>query len=147
VTVDGPAVQITGTWHLDFIEGEPMISKSVDFAELKTWTSFDLADLKSFAGTGRYTITFDKPEAKADDWILDLGKVCESARLKLNGHQLGALWCAPYRETVGEWLKSGKNTLEVEVTNLAANRIADFDRRKLKWKYFYDINMASKRYR
>ena len=79
--------------------------------------------------------------------MLDLGKVCESARVKLNGHQVGALWCAPFRETVGEWLKPGKNTLEVEVTNLAANRIADFDRRKVKWKYFYDINVASKRYR
>jgi hypothetical protein len=37
--------------------------------------------------------------------------------------------------------------LEIEVTNLAANRIADLDRRKVNWKYFYDINMASKRYR
>ena len=32
--------------------------------------------------------------------------------------------------------------LEVDVTNLAANRIADMDRRKVKWKYFYDANVA-----
>jgi hypothetical protein len=144
---NGAAKPITGSWKVDFFDGEPGISKSVEVSALKSWTSFDLPELKSFAGTGRYTITFDGPDAKADDWILDLGKVCESARVKLNGHQLGALWCAPYRETVGEWLKPGKNTLEVEVTNLAANRIADFDRRKVKWKYFYDINMASKGYR
>jgi hypothetical protein len=143
----GPAQQITGAWKVDFIEGQPQISKSAEAVQLKSWTSFDLPELKSFAGTGRYTISFDAPEANADDWMLDLGKVCESARVKLNGHQLGALWCAPFRETVGKWLKPGKNTLEVEVTNLAANRIADFDRRKVKWKYFYDINMASKRYR
>jgi hypothetical protein len=147
VTNAGPTQEITGIWQVDFIEGEPKISTKIDVHELKSWTSFDLAELKSFAGTGRYIITFEWPEGKADDWMLDLGKVCESARVKLNGHQLGALWCAPFRETVGEWLKPGKNTLEVEVTNLAANRIADFDRRKVKWKYFYDINMASKRYR
>jgi hypothetical protein len=147
VTNAGPAAQISGMRKIDFNEGEPSISKNVEVAELKSWTDFNVPELKSFAGTGRYTITFDGPEAKADDWMLDLGKVCESARVKLNGHQLGALWCAPFRETVGEWLKPGKNTLEVEVTNLAANRIADLDRRKVKWKYFYDINMASKRYR
>jgi hypothetical protein len=147
VTNAGPAQQITGMWKVDFIEGEPKISKSLEVANLGSWTSFDVPELKAFAGTGRYTIMFDGPEAKADDWMLDLGKVCESARVKLNGHQLGALWCAPFRETVGEWLKPGKNTLEVEVTNLAANRIADLDRRRVKWKYFYDINVASKRYR
>jgi len=143
----GPAQQVGGTWKVDFIEGEPKISGSVEVTELRSWTDFDQSELKSFAGTGRYTITFERPEVKADDWMLDLGKVCESARVKLNGHQLGAVWCAPYREKVGEWLKPGKNILEVEVTNLAANRIADFDRRKVKWKYFYDINVASKRYR
>jgi hypothetical protein len=143
----GPGQHIEGSWKIDFIEGEPSILKSVEVSELKSWTDFDLAELKSFAGTGRYTITFDRPDAKADDWMLNLGKVCESARVKLNGHQLGVLWCTPFRETVGDWLKPGKNTLEVEVTNLAANRIADLDRRKVKWKYFYDINVASKRYR
>jgi hypothetical protein len=147
VTNAGPIQQITGTWKVDFVEGEPNVSKTIEVAELKTWTGSDLPELKSFAGTGRYTITFERPEGKADDWMLDLGKVCESARVKLNGHQLGALWCAPFRQTVGEWVKPGKNTLEIEVTNLAANRIADLDRRKVKWKYFYDINVASKRYR
>jgi hypothetical protein len=147
VTNAGPSQQITGTWKVDFIDGEPRNLKSIEVSELKSWTSFELPELKSFAGSGRYSITFDRPEAKADDWMLDLGKVCESARVKVNGHELGVLWCAPFRETVGEWLKPGKNTFEVEVTNLAANRIADLDRRKVKWKYFYDINVASKRYR
>jgi alpha-L-rhamnosidase len=147
VTNAGPTQQITGTWKVEFPQGEPQISQSVQVSDLTSWTSFDVSELKAFTGTGRYTITFDRSGAKADDWMLDLGKVCESARVKLNGHPLGALWCAPCRETVGEWLRPGKNTLEVEVTNLAANRIADLDRRKVRWKYFYDINVASKRYR
>ncbi len=40
-------------------------------------------------------------------------------------------------------LKIGKNLLEVEVTNVAANRIRDLDIRGVNWKKFYDINFIS----
>ena len=36
-----------------------------------------------------------------------------------------------------------KNVLEIEVTNLAANRIADLDRRKVPWKQFHEINFVN----
>ncbi len=42
-----------------------------------------------------------------------------------------------------EGLKEGINTLEIDVTNLAANRIRDLDRRQVPWKYFYDINIVN----
>lgn len=35
------------------------------------------------------------------------------------------------------------NVLEIEVTNLAANRIADLDRRKIPWKQFHEINFVN----
>jgi hypothetical protein len=79
--------------------------------------------------------------------LLDLGKIGESACVKLNGHEVGAFWCAPFKAAVGQWLQSGKNTLEIEVTNLAANRIRDLDQRKVNWKYFYDANVLSRNYR
>ena len=81
------------------------------------------SEAKRFAGTARYTIEFDKPAGEANDWLLDLGKVCESARVRLNGHNVGALWCAPFKIQIGKLLQPGKNILEVEVTNLAANRM------------------------
>ncbi len=31
----------------------------------------------------------------------------------------------------------------MEVTNLAANRIADLDRRKVPWKQFHEINFVN----
>jgi hypothetical protein len=37
--------------------------------------------------------------------------------------------------------------LEVEVTNLSANRIADMDRREVNWKKFYEINFVNIGYR
>ena len=35
----------------------------------------------------------------------------------------------------------------MEVTNLAANRIADLDRRKVNWKYFHEINFVDSKYK
>jgi hypothetical protein len=156
-TVDGPAWRyfrnvgapqaITGTWKVQFVQGGPELPKGFETRELASWTTLGDAEAKRFAGTARYTIEFDHPADKADDWLLDLGRVCESAHVKLNGRPVGVLWCQPFEIAVGEFLRPGKNTLEVEVTNLAANRIRDLDRRKVNWKYFYDINVVSRRYK
>jgi hypothetical protein len=48
---------------------------------------------------------------------------------------------------VGRWLQPGRNTLAIEVTNLASNRIRDLDQRKVNWKYFYDANVLGRNYR
>jgi len=37
--------------------------------------------------------------------------------------------------------------LQILVTNLAANRIADYDRKKIPWKIFNDINVVNMQYR
>lgn len=138
---------IVGNWKVQFTEGGPVLPASYQTHQLASWTTRDDPEAKRFAGTARYTIEFDKPVGEADDWLLDLGKVCESARVRLNGHDIGVLWCAPFRIEIGKWLEPGKNILEIEVTNLAANRIADLDRRKVNWKYFYDANILGRDYK
>lgn len=143
----GPALSVRGIRQVRFLEGGPELPAPFEGPGLPSWTDLGDPEAHRFAGTARYTLTFERPAGEADDWILDLGRVCESARVRLNGREVAALWCAPYRVAVGPYLRDGRNTLEVEVTNLAANRIADLDRRKVNWKYFYDINVASKRYR
>jgi hypothetical protein len=155
--VDGPAwpyrepagapQPVAGTWRVQFVDGGPVLPAGYEATQLASWTARDDPETKRFAGTARYTIEFDRPAGDAIDWLLDLGKVCESARVKLNGHAVGAFWCAPFQASVGQWLKRGKNTLEVEVTNLAVNRIRDLDQRKVNWKYFYDANVLSRDYR
>jgi len=47
----------------------------------------------------------------------------------------------------GPALREGTNRLEVEVTNLAANRIRDLDLRGVAWKYFHDANVLGRDYR
>ncbi len=38
-------------------------------------------------------------------------------------------------------LKEHQNLLEIEVTNLMANRLADLDRRKVPWRQFFFVNI------
>jgi len=78
---------------------------------------------------------------------LDLGRVEVSARVRLNGSAMGYALLTPYRVLLPQGMRAGANTLEVEVTNLGANRIRDLDRRGVAWRIFEDINFVDIRYK
>jgi hypothetical protein len=143
----GAAEPVVGPWQLAFVEGGPALPASSQLSALGSWTTLSDPEAQRFAGTGRYTVRLDRPSGDADDWLLDLGQVAASARVKLNGHDLGTLFCRPSRLRVGEALRPGTNTLEVEVTSLAANRVRDLDRRGVPWKTFHDANVVNIDYR
>lgn len=145
--VAGDPVPLQGTWQVEFIDGGPDLPVSFSTQSLGSWTERDDPATHSFAGTARYTLGFDFDPGAAEGWWLDLGEVCESARVRLNGASLGTLWHPPFRIEVGAGLRTGRNRLEVEVTNLPSNRVADLDRRGVEWKYFYDANVVNKQYR
>ena len=138
------ARELAGPWQVEFLRGGPELPAPVTLGELRSWTQTSAAAV-SFSGTARYRLEFDAPAQRADDWLLDLGDVRESARVTLNGSVLGTVWSLPARLRLGE-LRT-HNVLEIEVTNLPANRIRDLDRRKADWKIMKDINLASLRYR
>jgi len=140
-------IPLSGRWQVEFVEGGPSLPSGFETEELASWTGGDDPAAQSFSGTARYTLEFMAPQQQAPDWWLDLGAVHESAWVHLNGQSLGTLWSPPFRVLLGARLHSGRNQLEVEVTNLPANRIADLDRRKVRWKYFYDANVVNKAYR
>jgi len=107
-------------------------------------TQLALADLVRVCGTGRYAATFNVADpAAADGWVLDLGDVRESARVRINGREAGIAWSVPFRLEVGPWLQPGENRIEIEVTNLPANLVADLDRRGVEWRKFKDANIVS----
>jgi alpha-L-rhamnosidase len=143
----GLAHAVAGRWQVQFVDGGPALPAAYTTTQLASWTTRDDPEARRFSGTARYTIEFERPTGGVDDWLLDLGTVRESARVRLNGHEVGAFWCAPFKAPVGRWLHPGENTLEIEVTNLAANRVRDLDLRKVNWKYFYDANVLSHDYR
>jgi hypothetical protein len=138
----GKAIEVAGTWQVKFLQGGPAIPAGFQTAKLASWTQLGDAAAQSFAGTTSYAITFDSPNASADRWLLDLGVVCQSARVRLNGRDLETLFAAPFQIPLDR-LQPKANVLEVEVTNLSANRIRDLDRRGVQWRNFHDINFAT----
>src|SRR5262249_41498395 len=144
IAESGDPLVISGPWNVAFVAGGPALPADFETGELASWTARDDPEVARFAGTARDTTVFDRPEARnADDWILDLGRVAESARLRLNGREVATLWSRPFQVRLGSALQPGRNVLEVEVTNLAANRIADLDRRGVSWKSFHEINFVN----
>ena len=142
----GAPVELEGTWHVEFIEGGPELPGEFNTDRLASWTEFGDDAAKRFAGTARYELTFDAPGDEAESRLLDLGEVCHSARVELNGRDLGTLIQPPYRVPVDDLKRSG-NTLVVEVTNLSANRIRDLDVRGVDWKRFHNINFVNLDYK
>lgn len=140
----GEPQPLRGEWSVRFTSGGPELPSSVRINELGSWTNYGGEAVKRFAGTGVYAISFARPAGETDGWLLDLGRVAESARVRLNGRDLGALITAPFRLHVPKELWQEQNTLEVTVSNLMANRIADLDRRKVNWKKFYNVNFPSR---
>lgn len=135
-------------WTLSFPESEPAIEGTFDILTLGSWTEQTrIPHATTNMGTGLYKIEFDLPAISADEWVLDLGDVRESARIRINGKEVTTLFAVPYRTQVGKYLQAGKNILEVEVTNLPANRISDYDRRGIEWRKFKDINVVKLNYK
>jgi len=144
----GTPVALAGPWQIDFVRGGPALPAPISAAELRSWTELGDAEARRFAGTARYRLEFELPVgARADDWMLELGDVRETARVRLNGSDAGLAWSLPFRLRVGAFLQPGRNTLELEVTNLAANRIRDLDQRGVAWKIMREINYVDIRYK
>ena len=141
----GDPVPLVGTWQVKFLHGGPVLPPAFETAKLSSWTEHGGEEAQRFAGTALYSLTFDAPAAGAS-WWLDLGNVCQSARVRLNGRDLGRAIKPPFRVAV-DALKPKGNALEVEVTNVSANRIRDLDRRGMKWRNFYDINFVNINYK
>jgi hypothetical protein len=105
-------IRLDGPWSLKLGDGE-----TVSLATLRSWN--ELPKGRYFSGWGTYEIEFDfmarSPEL---EWILDLGRVHETAEVELNGVALGAAWKGARRLECGDMLKTGKNRLIVRVANL-----------------------------
>lgn len=79
--------------------------------------------LPNFSGEMRYTaeFTLEKPGR----YMLDLGKVGHTARLSVNGQDLGIRIGEPYAWDISSVVRAGKNTIEITAANTLVNRIHD----------------------
>jgi len=138
----GDAINLNSGWDLSFISGGPVLPSSVKLTTLESWT--ELGDAyKAFSGTGMYKTTFAKPSGMASSYRLDLGKVAHSARVILNGKELATLISSPFSVDIPVADLKAENSLEISVTNLMGNRMADMERKGQPYKIFYNVNFPA----
>ena len=135
----------TGSVQLQFLTGGPLLPEKQELEQACLWTDLPGESFSSFSGTARYTFSFGALPGEAEAWLLDLGEVRESARVWMNGEELATLVGPVYRVIVPASALSDQNLLEVDVTNLMANRISDLERKGVAWKKFYNINFPTRR--
>jgi hypothetical protein len=134
--------ELKGDWQVSFVEGGSELPAIRTITSLSSWTTWSEEALNRFSGTASYKTTFAKPSGNAQNWILDLGEVHESARVILNGN---ATLVVNFTVTIPKVLLQNQNTLEIQVSNLMANRMAWMDKNGMPWKKYYNINMADQK--
>ncbi len=125
--VDGKwTVQFDREWFypVDGLQGKEAAGEFL-FQALDDWSRRPEPAIQHFSGAATYRTSFDLaagPEP-GEVYHLDLGKVSVTAKVRLNGRDLGVVWCAPWRVDVSPALKRGLNELEIEVVNCWPNRL------------------------
>ena len=91
--------------------------------QLKPWRKIDAA-LRTFSGRGTYrgTIRLEKKEP-GKRYILNLGNVCDTFRVQINGIETDFPDQVMKEADVTEFIQAGENTLEVIVTSNLYNKL------------------------
>lgn len=121
---EAPLLELAGPWIVRFDPawGGPA---RVEFAALADWTVRPEDGIRHYSGIATYELRFDAPRAAlATATSISLGQVREVARVRVNGRDIGPVWCAPWRVEVPKGLLRPRgNLLEVDVANLWDNRL------------------------
>ena len=115
---------LSGLWTLSFPKGWGTPA-SIQTHELRAWKDLDRnPETKAFSGSVTYSTTLDVGKLmKNATYTLDLGRVEMIAVVTLNGEKLRTLWAPPYGLDITKALKSGGNSLQIEVTSTWFNRL------------------------
>jgi len=129
--------EVAGPWEVTF---DPSLGGpgKVAFNTLADWTLRPEDGIRFYSGPATYTTAFDLPlsadaykqtgrRRRQRTW-LDLGAVMNIARVRLNGRDLGVVWCAPWKVDVTGIVKASGNRLEISVANLWVNRLIGDER-------------------
>jgi len=124
-----PLTTLKGAWDVSFDPrwGGP---EKTTCDTLQDWTDHSERGIKYYSGIATYRKIFDLPQesgirgqGSGRRVYLDLGTVHDIARVKLNGKDLGVVWCAPWRVDITDSVKAAGNALEIELANRWPNRL------------------------
>ncbi len=124
-------VDISGPWRVTFDAAwfypDDGSGGDLVFATLGDWTQRPEEAVRQFSGAATYHTRFDAPAASlgsGKNMHISLGEVREMARVRINGCDLGVVWCPPWRAAIPNGILTEKdNRLEIEVVNFWPNRL------------------------
>ena len=137
-------------WRLHFENSMPKVEKEFNLIHAQTWENLTDENVRTTMGTGIYEtdLVLQSTSLYYGTFAIDLGDVRETAHVYVNDEYIGCAWCVPYILNFdGMLLHPGTNKIRIEVTNLPANRIADLDRKGVKWRKFDEINVVDINYK
>lgn len=118
------SVPVSAPWNVSFDPawGGP---EQIRFDKLVAWNTHPNPGIRYYSGTAVYKNSFDvQPDQYKDKRVwLDLGEMYNLAEVRINGKESGVWWQPPFARDITDWLKDGKNELEIKVVNLWPNRI------------------------
>ncbi len=124
VPAQSTVLQFAGPWTVRFDPAWGGPAQAM-FASLVDWTKRAEDGIRHYSGVATYALTFDAPSSLLrSEASICLGEVREVARVRLNGRDLGPVWCQPWRAVVPAGsLRATGNRLEIDVANLWDNRL------------------------
>ncbi len=113
---------LEGAWDVSFDPdfGGP---EEIQFDKLQDWTKHEKRGVKYYSGIATYRKSIHMDGLEDKEYYIDLGVVRDMARVKLNGEDIGIVWCAPWRINISNALQEGENVLKIEVANRWINRL------------------------
>jgi hypothetical protein len=123
--------EIAGPWDVRFDPRLGGPAAEVRFDNLVSWSERAEPEIRFYSGMATYRKKFDlaaagvEARSRAARLVLDLGEVKDTgiARVRLNGSDLGIVWCPPFQVDITKAVKAAGNELEIEVVNSWVNRL------------------------
>ena len=134
-----PVLTLASPWQVSF-PSTPDGPRTVSMDKLASWSDQSENNVKYYSGTASYKTTLNLTNMdKTGRYILDLGDVKNLAEVLVNGKNVGVAWKKPFKLDVTDAVKTGNNTLEINVTNLWVNRLIGDAQPDVKTKTTYAV--------
>ena len=115
-------VRLDAPWKVSF-EEKRRGPATQTFAKLDDISKNEHPDIRHYSGTIWYETEFKLNKKPDGELYINLNDVGVMAKVKINGNYAGGVWTAPYRVNVTDFVKKGKNKVEIEVVTTWMNRL------------------------
>lgn len=111
------------TWKVGF-SSKVKQPEPITLEKLVDLSTHAADNVKHFSGKATYTTTIEGVNpSKGETILLNLNKVASMAKVKINDVYAGGAWTYPFTIDVTNYIRKGKNKIEIEVVNRWVNRI------------------------